>query len=85
MKLDPKVLEVFQEKLSKMPHKCSICGYDKFGINDIETQILGYSREGENIINDLNINHIPVITTHCLHCGHIDQFAISIVMNSPVK
>ena len=85
MKLDSTVLTVFQESFRKMPHKCPICGCEKFGINDIETQVLGFNRRGADILNNGEVNQIPAIATHCMHCGHIDLFAISMVMNPLVK
>lgn len=85
MKVDSNVLAVFQEKFSKMPHKCPVCGCEKFGINDIEVQVLGFNRQGPNILHNGEINQIPSIATHCMQCGHIDLFAISVFMNSPVK
>lgn len=85
MKLEKSVLDEFMKKFSQMPHKCPVCGCEKFGINDFESQILSFNRKGSNIIISGEISHIPTITTHCLHCGHIDQFAVPMVLNPVVK
>lgn len=85
MKLNPEVLAVFQERFSKMPHKCPVCGCEKFGINDFEAQILGLTRQGPNIVANGSVDQIPAITTYCMHCGHVDLFSIPVVMNPLVK
>lgn len=85
MKLEKETLDEFSRKFNQMPHKCPICGCEKFGINDIETQIISYQRQGNDIISNGEINHIPTITTYCMHCGHVDQFVVSVMMNPPVK
>ena len=85
MKVAPEELAEFQRRFSQMPHKCPICGCEKFGFNEIESQILAYDRVGDNLVLDGNIEHIPTITTFCLHCGHLDHFVIPVMMNPPVK
>lgn len=85
MKVEKSVLDEFMKKFNQMPHRCPVCGCEKFGVNDAEIQMLSLNRQGNNIIMNGKIDHLPTITTYCMHCGHVDQFAIPVFTNSPVK
>ncbi len=39
MKLEKSVLDEFMKKFNQMPHRCPVCGCEKFGVSDFETQI----------------------------------------------
>lgn len=80
MKLKPEIIAEFHKKFNEMPHRCSICGCEKFGYNDIEAQITSVDRIGSDLARNGPIESIPTITTYCVNCGHVDQFAIQVLL-----
>lgn len=68
------------ERIFPEPPKCSLCGHQKWSINErfVSPVIVHYDQESTGWGADFSVMH-PCIFLHCMHCGNSQMLSASIL------
>lgn len=60
-------------------YKCPICGgRDKF-FTEVPTHVISFPQT-PNGYDFTKVRHMDCLCVHCLNCGHMDQFLLSVLL-----